>query len=214
MARRPVIVGHRANTAAWLKRYLKAGVDMVEVDVWHRNGVTGLGHILEDPGYATVRERIAHLLLSIHFRKPLGIEALPRLVPPGIGVWLDLKTRIPRACLSRLRVLTRGRRIVFSTRWHNWIPVIKEEVPEALVFASLDHRPAGAREMKAVQADGATLRFTYIDEELVEELHSAGLQLAAWTVNEESEMRRVIEMGVDYLITDLPWRALRILGGS
>ncbi|MGD2102028.1 MAG: glycerophosphodiester phosphodiesterase [Acidimicrobiia bacterium] len=43
-----------------------------------------------------------------------------------------------------------------------------------------------------------------IDEKLVDAAHDAGLQVHVWTVNERSEMSRLLEMGVDGLVTDRP----------
>ena len=41
-----------------------------------------------------------------------------------------------------------------------------------------------------------------IDHVLMNELHAAGKQVFAWTVNTEREMRRLAELGVDGLISD------------
>ena len=46
---------------------------------------------------------------------------------------------------------------------------------------------------------------------LVSRFHQAGKRIHAWTVNDEKEMVRLIEMGVDGLFTDDPKRALCIL---
>jgi glycerophosphoryl diester phosphodiesterase len=37
------------------------------------------------------------------------------------------------------------------------------------------------------------------------------LQVAAWTINEPEQMRRLIEAGVDGIITDYPDRLLSVL---
>ena len=46
---------------------------------------------------------------------------------------------------------------------------------------------------------------------LVREAQALGLKVLAWTVNESAEMARMIEMGVDGLITDYPDRARKAL---
>ncbi len=211
MARKcPVIVGHRANSPVWLKRYIKSEVDMVEFDVWYRDGRIGLGHILEDERHVTLRERIARFLLSIHIRRPPRPARLPQILPERVGAWLDLKTRIPPKELEVFRGLLDGRQVAVSTRWHSDIPDIRRSLPGALVFASLDHRPADpVKSARESLADGLSLRFAYIDEDLVNELHSEGLLVAAWTLNDETSIMQAIKMGVDYLITDLPWKAFK-----
>jgi glycerophosphoryl diester phosphodiesterase len=48
----------------------------------------------------------------------------------------------------------------------------------------------------------------------VAEAHGLGLKVLPWTVNGEDDMVRVIEMGVDGLITDYPDSARRVLAAK
>ncbi|HEY2963884.1 MAG TPA: glycerophosphodiester phosphodiesterase [Pyrinomonadaceae bacterium] len=47
-----------------------------------------------------------------------------------------------------------------------------------------------------------------IDSKLIQTARKHGLKLHGWTVNEETEMDRLIELGVDGIITDFPSRLL------
>jgi glycerophosphoryl diester phosphodiesterase len=49
---------------------------------------------------------------------------------------------------------------------------------------------------------------------LVRNAHARGLQVHLWTINEQPNMRLLLEMGVNGLITDYPDRALQLLGRS
>jgi glycerophosphoryl diester phosphodiesterase len=42
--------------------------------------------------------------------------------------------------------------------------------------------------------------------------HGRNLRVHAWTINDEEEMRRLLDMGVDGLMTDYPDRLLKVLG--
>lgn len=53
-----------------------------------------------------------------------------------------------------------------------------------------------------------------VTRELVEKAHASGLQVVTWTVNEPSEMRRVIAAGVDGVMTDYPDRLVAVLKES
>ena len=50
--------------------------------------------------------------------------------------------------------------------------------------------------------------------ENVKEAHALGLKVIPWTVNEPAEMARLIDLGVDGLITDYPDRALPVLAAK
>ena len=43
-----------------------------------------------------------------------------------------------------------------------------------------------------------------VDRALVDRAHEAGLQVHVWTIDDEAEMRRLIDLGVDGLMTDEP----------
>jgi len=65
---------------------------------------------------------------------------------------------------------------------------------------------AGARQLVA--------RGDLITPDVIEKAHHAGLQVVAWTINEEEHMRRLIATGVDGIITDYPDRLLGVLRGQ
>ncbi len=63
-----------------------------------------------------------------------------------------------------------------------------------------------------IQADEVGILFDCLKPALVEEARGNGLRISAWTVDEEKDMRRVMELGVDRITTNYPDRLLRLLG--
>jgi glycerophosphoryl diester phosphodiesterase len=53
-----------------------------------------------------------------------------------------------------------------------------------------------------------------IDRRFVKAAHRKGLAVHVWTVNERADMKRLLEMGVDGLITDYPDRLVNLLETS
>jgi glycerophosphoryl diester phosphodiesterase len=53
--------------------------------------------------------------------------------------------------------------------------------------------------------------FQLLNQEEVKMLQSDGFQVIPWTVNDVSDMRRMIDYGVDAIITDYPDRLLALL---
>jgi glycerophosphoryl diester phosphodiesterase len=45
-----------------------------------------------------------------------------------------------------------------------------------------------------------------ITKELVEHAHAHGVQVHAWTINDLEEMKTLLDLGVDGIITDYPGR--------
>ncbi|MGH7313657.1 MAG: glycerophosphodiester phosphodiesterase, partial [Candidatus Rokuibacteriota bacterium] len=67
---------------------------------------------------------------------------------------------------------------------------------------------------RAVDLGAAAVGFNHrlIDSDVAAAARRAGLVLAAWTVNTEADLRRVIGLGVDIVISDRPDLALRVAG--
>jgi len=74
-------------------------------------------------------------------------------------------------------------------------------------LGGLDVDDFGGSVPKAVLASGARVwspDYLDLDAKLVEEAHALGLAVVPWTVNEPAEMRRVLALGVDGMISDRP----------
>jgi len=63
---------------------------------------------------------------------------------------------------------------------------------------------------KEADATGLGIDHRVLDAALVEAARKAGLRVATWTVNEEADIRRVVDLGVDIVISDRPDLALRL----
>lgn len=55
-------------------------------------------------------------------------------------------------------------------------------------------------------------QFRLASREMIEEVHDEGLKVWAWTVNDEAEVQRLVNLGVDGLITDYPDKVKAQLG--
>ena len=55
-------------------------------------------------------------------------------------------------------------------------------------------------------------RIHVVTPRFVEAAHRVGTAVHVWTVNEEADMQRLSDMGVDGLMTDYPDRLLRLFG--
>lgn len=68
-------------------------------------------------------------------------------------------------------------------------------------------------EVKADGISGIDLHYKtfYEHPEWVEQAHKNGMSVNAWTVNKEEDMRKMIEMGVDFITTNEPERARALL---
>ena len=112
--------------------------------------------------------------------------------------------------------------------------IVKWQIPERTVIQSFDYRPLQAMRQldkmvnlsllveneKDLPTKLAKLGFTpdiyspyykLVDQGLVELAHENKMKIIPWTVNEPKEMERLIELGVDGIITDYPERLIHLV---
>lgn len=69
----------------------------------------------------------------------------------------------------------------------------------ALRFAAMRRSPAPTAQVPVKQG-----RLTVIDRRFVDRSHALGVAVHAWTIDEEAEIERLLDLGVDGIITDRP----------
>lgn len=74
--------------------------------------------------------------------------------------------------------------------------------------ASQQQRPLAAKAVQVPQSIGGRPVLT---RELIEAAHALNLQVHAWTINDEESMKRLMELGVDGIMTDYPDRLIALL---
>ncbi len=74
----------------------------------------------------------------------------------------------------------------------------------ARLYAAARGLPTGPLPAACVQVPVSTRGVTVTDARLVAEAHRRGLQVHVWTVDNPVEMRRLLDLGVDGLMTDRP----------
>jgi glycerophosphoryl diester phosphodiesterase len=113
-------------------------------------------------------------------------------------------------------------KILIASGWNSVLHDFRRECPAVATSASV-------LEIQEFEALAAVMGFDYrpdtdaiqwhsklilkiITKDFVDKAHSLNLMVHAWTVNEPDEMRRMISLGVDGIITDYPSTLLRVLG--
>lgn len=84
------------------------------------------------------------------------------------------------------------------------------EVTKFLAMYKTGLTASFAPQMQALQIPDAV----GVTKEFVQAAHGRNLQVHVWTINETADMRRLLDAGVDGIMTDYPDRLLSILGRS
>lgn len=228
----PLALAHRGgaglaaeNTLAAFSLATALGVRYLETDV----RLTADGHLVcfhdetvdrVTDGRGQLRR---HTLASVRRLRVAGREQVPTLSEaleafPDASFTIDLKDRAAIGPL--VRVLRRPdvrERVCVAGAWDGWLAVLREQVPgvhTALGWRSLAGVVGSARAGMAPNRRFATAEFAHVPlrlgrlpvfvDRLVSGAHRIGVRVVVWTVDEPAQMARLLEAGVDGIITDRP----------
>lgn len=74
-----------------------------------------------------------------------------------------------------------------------------------------DYNGDPIRAAHAIKADIVSPYYMEISKQDVDEAHSLGMKVVPWTVNSETDMKMLYDMGVDGIISDKPWVLKKVL---
>lgn len=134
----------------------------------------------------------------------------PALYP---GIERDIAAELEAAGFARSAAAS-GRLVVqsFDRRSARLYEQLQPQVPVGALFFT---RPTEAElQETATYAEQANPNFRNADRALVERIHELGLTISVYTVNDPEDMLRMIDLGVDGIITDFPEILRRISAGK
>lgn len=145
---------------------------------------------------------------------------------PSYPMVIELKTPDPeaaRALCRKLMAFNKSKQVIVSSFHQSAIDALREECPHVATGAGADEVKmfALASKLRAfrllspryqalhipTEYEGITL----VDQSSVTQLQDRGVRVDVWTVNDEAEMRRLIELGVDGIMTDRPDRLFKVI---
>jgi glycerophosphoryl diester phosphodiesterase len=230
---RPLVFAHRGgsklapeNTIEAFDAGMAAGADGLELDVHlSRDGMVVVHHdrLLDRTTKATgpLRARSAEELAS------LGVPALRDVLVrhPSARVIVELKEEgadLARAVIDEVRRADAIERVClgsFSARVLRSARAIdpriatsggRMEVRLALYRSWVNLTP-GRAPYQAFQVPEISGRTRVVSPRFVKLAHEAGLAVQVWTVDEPGDIRRLLEWGVDGIISDRPDVAVKVV---
>lgn len=232
----PVIVAHRGihrfDPENSLPAFVEAkyrGVAWIECDVWP--SADGAVVIIHDEtldrtttGTGPVWQRRWEELLPLQLRNADGtvygaqlptlhdlVQLAGRMNPPP-GLLVEIKPANNPKFVKRTIELLDGaceRWVIQSFDEENLIHALSRDPKTPLAFL-VEDRPSLERGIangwKSINADHQLL-----DAATVHRMKDAGVTVGTWTVNEEADLRRVMDLGVQWIITDEPVLARKLL---
>lgn len=199
---RPLLLGHRGaskyapeNTPAAFDLALKHGCDGFEFDI--RYTKDGRSVVCHNPRYK--RKRID----ARSFRE-LMLPCAEDVIQTYAGkAYLDIELKVPGKVTPILELLrgVRHDHFVISSFVPDVLQAV-DSVRQGLPLALICENLRQLKRWPSLPLQALMIHQTLASAMLIEELHAARKQVFVWTVNRQSIMRRLTELGVDGLISD------------
>jgi glycerophosphoryl diester phosphodiesterase len=236
---RPLVIAHRGssgerpeNTFPAFERAIEQSADMIETDLHlSRDGIVMIHHDaeLERLGeQGEIRDRTASELAAMNAAPGVSLaEKMPTLLElldvfgERMQFNLELKVGLNDVAYEGLEdivvsaVEARGLmpRMLFSSFYDAVLTRLRERSAAARIALLVSPRaPIAIFERAAgVFAEAINPDVRLVTQKLVEEAHAAGLRVYPYTANESAEMARLLDCGVDGIITNHPARLHALL---
>ncbi|MBX7222011.1 MAG: glycerophosphodiester phosphodiesterase [Blastocatellia bacterium] len=150
------------------------------------------------------------------------LEQVTELLPPGVHLNIEIKNDQIRSHGEELLVarLIQSRQLFDRVLVSSFNPFVLRRLrkidPRISIGWLYEARPPIYLRPKPVSTflrpQALHPEFTVVTPELVNAAHRRGFLVNVWTVNEIQDMQRMIDCGVDAIITDYPDRALALKG--
>lgn len=219
------IVGHRGapalvppgNTVASLQKAVEVGAQMLEVDVRRtRDDVLVLDHdaVRHVAGQETPISAQSYAQWESYLAEtdaPLATldDAFQIASQAGVGLMLDFKEPGSEALLARAirrsglpldSLLVAGA----SDASRRLLRGLDPRIPLSLTLDFETAPPIDAKMLAGIDTDAVTWHYRLLSPAIVKVLHLRGILVYAWTVDLVEDMRRLREMEVDGIITNIP----------
>jgi glycerophosphoryl diester phosphodiesterase len=234
VGKRILVLSHAAckghapeNTLAGIRTALALGADAVEVDV--RNTADGIPVLLHDETVDRTTNG-SGLLFQMTFDQVRKLEAGDERFPDekvpsleetieaakGMSLFLELKeTGIERAVLEVIQHTDAVERCTINSFLDQALAAMRRLEPRLPCVLTVARRPedwdALLTRALSLHAQGLSVECSLVDGALIEKTLRRAMRVYSWTVNEDREIRRLIELGVDGIISDYPDRVRKAL---
>ncbi len=212
----PIAIAHRGdplhereNTMAAFRAAVRAGADMVELDLQRcRDGEIV---VLHDPTLQrlwgierSVAELDAAALRAIG-EPGRGIPALREVLEEiALPLMIDFTSSdVVEGALGVVRDARAMERALFVTGNVPALRILRALAPEARVGLTWTQaEPPSARLLEELDAEYWNPAFFLVTPDWVEEMHGRGRRVSTWTVDEPQDMGRMVAAGVDAIVSN------------
>ncbi len=226
-----MLIGHRGaagyvveNTIPSIDKAINLGVDAVEVDVFLcKSGELvvfhdeNLGRLTNSDAFieSLTLDSIRNIDVLKNYKIPTLKEVI-EFINKRVHLNIELKgSNTAKPTYELLLSLFSDKQQIIdkisisSFKWDELETIynLDKEIPLAVLT---DKKPIEAiNKAKKINAKAINIDYKLLNRKIVKKIQSEKLIVNAWTVNDRKEIKRIIKLGVDGIITDYPDRVIK-----
>jgi glycerophosphoryl diester phosphodiesterase len=234
LGRRVEVTAHRGgghgvpeNTLSAIRKGIESGADYAEIDVQETaDGVVVLLHDQDLARLCGVKKRIA----DVPYKEVCKLDAGSRYGAEYAGERIPTLAEVIKLARGKIklnielkfygkdrRLAEKVARLIRAERFESQC-VVMSLTHDGVVEAKR-HNPrlrtglivtVAQGNISRLEVDVLSVNQTLVNEKFLRQARRSGKEVHAWTVNRRRDMERLIEQGVDNLITDEPAQAVQV----
>ena len=221
MAHRGLAVQHDENTLESFQEALDAGAHIIETDVrCTRDGIAVLFHDEALPSGVRLQDSLWTAVAATILPRGGAIPTLAQTLAAFPTAKFNIDVKAPQAIEATARAIiaaSANDRVLIASfseqrrsRTVRLVPGVATSATAAKVLLAVIAGKVGGvgvmrcflKNVDAVQIPEKVLGMTTTTPLMVQRFHDAGVEVHVWTINEETDMIRLREAGVDGVVTD------------
>lgn len=204
--------GHRENTVPAVLAAMEQGADLVEVDVTTTRDDTVI--LLHDATLTRLWEHdgaVADLSIDEvraacdggRYEIPTFDQVMALTAAAGRGMMIDLTVSRVASHAARIVADFDGFADHVFAGVTDALLALRRDWPQARVALSWNHtKPPDDDLLTTLRPEFFNPNKCLVDQPLIDRMHGAGYRVSTWTVDSPTNMNRLLEMGVDAIITN------------
>jgi glycerophosphoryl diester phosphodiesterase len=204
------------NTLAAFYKAITLGADFIELDVQKTRDdalvvlydtVFTDGLRVKDLSTGDLRKKI---FAERGIEVPLLSEVMAAVYPRvGINIEIKAKGLIPQ--LLEVLAEVGCENVIISSFFHEILDNLKDSEPTINTGFLFNSFIDGQGVLDRIKSNLIIQKIDFINQDLISEVHAGKKLIYAWTVNEISDIEKMIDLGVDGIFSDYPDRVFSCL---
>ena len=193
-------MGTKMNSRESILAGIQERADYIEVDVRFLKGRAVLTHDRPEPGkdYVLLEEAVRLVQKTETVRLALDLKEWDRI--GEVAAVLEQYDMLDRSVYLGNFMEDMDAMV----KWGKGVACFPNVYPEQAAGLDENGRNSLADRVKKLGARAVGMNYRAVTPELIQNFHERGIMLSAWTVEEEMDMKRLMDWGADFITSDRP----------